>query len=407
MEYNFDIIRDRKCTNSIKWNKDAIASIAGCAEAEPFWVADMEFGCFQGAIDRAKEIAECGIFGYPSFPDLKETGAYWLKKRHSWTVDTDDIVFSNGLLHAIALSINLFSKEGDKILIPSPTYKPFRTLTALNNRIMIDYPLFYHDGKFSLCAEKFTKAMEGVDMVLFCSPHNPSGLVFDREDLEKILRKAKELDIPVLSDEIHADLVHPGIRHYPMGMANEGIGAKCITFMAPSKTFNIAGEHSAITIFSDKSMKEKFQHTTDALSLSSPGYLIGELFEEVYRNGYEYNLALCSYLKKNADLIRSYFENELPCLKLTNGDASFVTFIDCSSIYEKVKEKVLSSGEYPEAADGGVLSRFFGHDALVAMNDGTWFGKEYPMFVRFNYGTSSERVLGALERMKRAIRALD
>ena len=404
---NFNIAADRRNTNSIKWSRRAIENIAANADAEPFWVADMDFLPEPHVQEAGRMIAGQGIYGYPSYPQDNKAVESWLRQKHGWIVSEEDIIFCQGLLHGLALAINLFTKEGDSILVPSPMYRPFRLIPERNGRNLIEHDLDYEDGCFSLNRERFEKDAQDADMIVFCSPQNPSGLVFSEDDLEFVLNVAKKRDIVIISDEIHSDLVHPGAKHLPMGLVNEHVGAKCITLFAPSKTFNIAGEHSAITIFSDKSMKEKFQHTTDALSLSSPGYLIGELFEEVYRNGYEYNLALCSYLKKNADLIRSYFENELPCLKLTNGDASFVTFIDCSSIYEKVKEKVLSSGEYPEAADGGVLSRFFGHDALVAMNDGTWFGKEYPMFVRFNYGTSSERVLGALERMKRAIRALD
>lgn len=135
--------------------------------------------------------------------------------------------------------------------------------------------------------------------------------------------------------------------------------------------------------------------------------MIGELSLAAYKHGYEYNKELCKYLEENASFIRTYFEKNVPELKLVNGDASFVTFINCASIYDKVKAKAESNKErYKGGEGGGILSRFFGVEAAVAMNDGTWFGDDYYNFVRFNYGTSRERVKEAVENIAKAVKAL-
>ena len=402
----FDETADRRGTNSEKWNKNSIASIAVNGEAEPFWVADMDFKPEPHIKAKAEELATLGVFGYPSFPTFREIAASWLEKKHNWIVDKENILYSMGLLHGVSMCINLLTNKGDRILVPSPTYRPFRLLCSLNDRVMEDYELGYKDGSYYLDRERFIESAKRSKMILFCSPHNPSGLVFSRDELEFVLTTAKNLNIPVVSDEIHGDLVHPGYTHIPMGKANENIGAETVTLMAPSKTFNVAGEHSAIAIFSSGSTLKRFKHAQDALWVSEPGYLIGEVTEAAYKDGLEWNKDLCKYLGENAELINSFFaENDLG-IKMVNGKASFVTFLDCTGVYDKIKKRVEETPEKYESTSGGVLSRFFGVEASVAMNDGSWFGDQYYKFVRFKYEISRDNVYNELLRIKKSVESL-
>ena len=404
---NFDTTIDRKETNSVKWNKKAIESISANRDALPFWVADMDFYPEPHIKAKAEELASNGVFGYPTFDDFTAIASSWLERKHNWIVESQDILYTMGLLHGIGLSIDLLTKEGDYILVPSPTYRPFRELCSRSNRIMLDHELGYEKGKFFLDKERFERDASKSKMILFCSPHNPSGLVFSKEELEFVLNTAKKYNIPVISDEIHSDLVHPKYSHIPMGKANKDIKAKCITFMAPSKTFNVAGEHSAIAIFSDSEIKTSFKKRQEALWVTEPGYLIGELTQTAYKYGLEYNNELCTYLEGNAEFIKDYLEKNCPEIVFANGNASFVTFLDCSAIYDKVKAKVDKNPErYKGGLGGGILSRFFGVDAGIAMNDGSWFGEQYYSFVRFNYGTSRDYVRKALEKITEAVKAL-
>lgn len=403
----FDNAIDRSNTNSVKWNKASIESISANEDAKPFWVADMDFPPEPHIKAKAEELSSLGVFGYPVFNDFTNIASLWLNQKHAWKVEKESILYTMGLLHGISLSINLFTKPGDKILIPSPTYRPFRLLAERNNRIMIDHELGYGNGIFFLDRERFEKDVEDAAMILFCSPHNPSGLVFSKDDLEFILNLAKKRNIPVVSDEIHADLVHDGTLHIPMGKANKDINADCITFMAPSKTFNVAGEHAAIAIFNNSQMLERFKAAQLSLWVHEPGYLIGELTQAAYKDGLEYNKQLCSYLTQNANFIRKYLEEKCPEIVLVNTSASFVSFLDCSRVYDKIKKHVKAHPDrYNGGKGGGLLSRFFGVDAGIAMNDGTWFGEQYNNFVRFNYGTSKERIEDALEKITKAISSL-
>ena len=402
MNFIFDETPDRRKTNSVKWNRNAIESISANADALPFWVADMDFYPEPHIKAKAEELSELSVFGYPSFPDFEETVALWLKEKHSWKVDKENILFSMGLLHGVALALNLYTAEGDAVLVPSPTYRPFREIVASNERVFLDHSLGYKEGKFFLDRERFRIDAEKAKLILFCSPHNPSGLVFSREDLTFVLETAKRLGIPVISDEIHGDLVHPGFTHLPMGMVNEEVGAETVTLMAPSKTFNVAGEHSAFAVFSSMETKERFRRAQNSLWLTEPGYLIGELTETAYRHGLEWNKALSEYLGENANLVSSFLEKNTD-IRMVNGNASFVTFLDCSKVFDDIKAYTEKNRERFDATGGGILSRFFGLEAGVAMNDGTWFGKEYEKFVRFNYGTKREMVEEALKRIKNAL----
>ena len=402
MNFIFDETPDRRKTNSVKWNRNAIESISANADALPFWVADMDFYPEPHIKAKAEELSELSVFGYPSFPDFEETIALWLKEKHSWKVDKENILFSMGLLHGVALALNLYTAVGDAVLVPSPTYRPFREIVASNKRVFLDHSLGYREGKFFLDRERFRSDAEKAKLILFCSPHNPSGLVFSREDLTFVLETAKRLGIPVISDEIHGDLVHPGFTHLPMGMVNEEVGAETVTLMAPSKTFNVAGEHSAFAVFSSMETKERFRSAQKSLWLTEPGYLIGELTETAYRHGLEWNKALSEYLGENANLVSSFLEKNTD-IRMVNGNASFVTFLDCSKVFDDIKAYTEKNRERFDATGGGILSRFFGLEAGVAMNDGTWFGKEYEKFVRFNYGTKREMVEEALKRIKNAL----
>ena len=402
MNFIFDETPDRRKTNSVKWNRNAIESISANADALPFWVADMDFYPEPHIKAKAEELSELSVFGYPSFPDFEETIALWLKEKHSWKVDKENILFSMGLLHGVALALNLYTAVGDAVLVPSPTYRPFREIVASNKRVFLDHSLGYREGKFFLDRERFRSDAEKAKLILFCSPHNPSGLVFSREDLTFVLETAKRLGIPVISDEIHGDLVHPGFTHLPMGMVNEEVGAETVTLMAPSKTFNVAGEHSAFAVFSSMETKERFRRAQKSLWLTEPGYLIGELTETAYRHGLEWNKALSEYLGENANLVSSFLEKNTD-IRMVNGNASFVTFLDCSKVFDDIKAYTEKNRERFDATGGGILSRFFGLEAGVAMNDGTWFGKEYEKFVRFNYGTKREMVEEALKRIKNAL----
>ena len=404
----FDNTAERRGTNSVKWAPAAIASIASNPDAEPFWVADMDFLPEPHIKQAGLEVASKGCYGYPVFPDLEGAVSEWMRRKHGWDVPVDKIVRIPGLLHGIAAAMEQFTKEDALVLVQSPMYKPFRTIAHIGRREMLELPLAYdrESARFSFDKDSYREAAEKCSVVLFCSPQNPSGIVFSEDELRFVLETAKELGQLVLSDEIHCDLVHYG-KHIPMGKLNEEIGADAVTFFAPSKTFNIAGEHCSFAVFSSEKMQRSFMKHEADLCCDEIGSLVGSLATAAYSKGYEYNSELCSYLGETVKAMRAYLEKELPEVKLVNSDASYITFLDCSAFYAKAEAKVKAEPErYPGGEGGGILSRYLGVEASVAMNDGTWFGADWKEFVRFNYGTSRAKCMAALERIAKALKAL-
>lgn len=402
--YNFDKAIDRSNTNSIKWDKDTIEYYSGNRKALPYWVADMDLQTSDEIYKTINATADFGIIGYPSqFEKVLPLFGDFVKKRHNFEIEKELTTYVQGMLHGISLALSIFSNENDKVFVHTPYYHPFESLVKNLKREFVPSPLDYRNGLFSFNRERFLKDSKDARVILFCSPHNPSGLVFKKEDLEFVLKSAKKRNQIVLSDEIHADLTHTGIAHYPMGLTNENINADVVTFFAPSKTFNVAGEHFAMAVFSNKNLFKTFKAKQEAFFLDYPGHFALEIGMAAYQS-HEYNKAMCRHLKENADLIRNYLENNIPALKLSNSEASFVSFIDCSGIYDKVMK--LKEKHPDKFTSNMLLSYFFGHFAGLCFNDGSTFGNEYNHFIRFNYGTSKEKVLYALENMKKAISEL-
>lgn len=403
----FDETVKRKGTRSEKWSEENIKNLTGVSYAEPFWVADMDFYPPPCVTDEIEKMLSSPSFGYSAFPRLENAISSWLEKKHSWRVDERDITVTSGVLFSLSLSILLFTEKGDKGMVFFPCYHPFIPLLENAGRSVLPFALGYEDGQFYLEKEKFMGEIKNADFLVLCSPHNPSGIVFSPSELEFILAECRKNGVKVFSDEIHADLAHPGFHHYPANLINEKIGAECVTIMAPSKTFNIAGEHFSFIIFSNPEMKEKYRRAQEVLHLSAPSFFSASLSERLYTEALEYNESLCRYLKENYDALCSFVDENMNGIRVVKSSSSFIILIDFSSVYERIRKEVEDNpSSFPPAPGGGILSRFFGVRAAVAMNDGTWFGSEYKTFVRINYATSREKLIASLKRMKDALKSL-
>ena len=403
MSHDFSHSVDRTGSRAEKWDRGNIAGICGNADALPFWVADMDLPVSDGIRQALEDEARLGVIGYRNNSALRPAFISFMKERHDTVLDEDHVAFAQGMLHAIALAMNVFTKEGDRILLPYPSYHPFIDMIEDNGRIIVPYHLKRTRDGFALDLDEWKAAGEGCQAILFCSPHNPTGIVFTDSELESILTLARDRGQLVLCDEIHSDLALPGFRHIPMVKANEGIGADVITFAAASKSFNIAGEHCAFACFSSKEMKERYEKVEKRLHLTGPGYSVASMAEMAYLHGMEYNRRLCRHLERNQNRLEEFLRTRCPELKLCKGHASFIVFIDCSAIWDKV---VQDRQKNPQLYDGDhfVLSHFFGQRGGICMNDGTWFGgDEYKCYVRFNFGCGEDLLEKGLEGLEKAV----
>lgn len=401
---------NRKGTLSVKWNTRAIKGMAANGEAEPFWVADMDFLAPPEVIEAAVETAKSGVYGYPYAEGKEALFCSWAEKRHNWKIAKKDVVICPGMLTSIALLTEMLSDAEDGVIVPLPAYQPFVRIVRNLNRTLIPWALAYdkESHRFSLDWENFEELCKKAKLLIFCSPHNPSGLTFTEDELKKLSLIAKKHQVAIISDEIHADLSFQA--HHPLLPIATEVGCKAVTCMAPSKTFNIAGEHFSVSLFGDDKLRLAFMRRLDQLYLGGNSFFSTTIALTAYEKGGPWLEALMIYLQGNIAYMQEFFKKSLPSLFFIKPEASFIAFIDCSAIFTLVEMDAQANAELydtKKSPNGGLLSRFFGIRAKVALNDGTWFGGEqYREFVRFNYGTSREKIASALQRMERAVQTL-
>lgn len=412
--YDFDTPVNRRGTISVKWAGDAIQNICGNPEAEPFWVADMDLHSPIEVKEALEQAAGLGVYGYPHFTDNEELFTAWAKKRHGWNVAPEQVAVCQGLLGSISLLTEILTRENDGIIIPVPAYQPFLRLVKNYGRKFAPWHLVYDPqaAMFSLDFEELEAlcAEPSNTLLVFCSPHNPAGIVWDRETLSKIAEITAKHGVSVISDEIHSDLAFEGEHHVPFNVVAREAGCKAVTCMAPSKTFNIAGEHFSIAVFDDQNLKRAFEKRQNQLFATEPSLLSGTAARAGYAHGYDWLMQLRKYLKDNVSFIDTFCKERIPEIKVVMPHASFICFMDCGDLLPLVETDAIRHPDVYDAAKspaGGSLSRFFGMRADIAVNDGTWFGGDaYRRFVRFNYGTSRAVVESALLKIEAAVNAL-
>ncbi len=392
--FDFDLPIHRGGTDSVKWDPRTLELLTGSATALPMWVADMDFTAPAEVIDTLKERSLHGVFGYPSETAVEGTLASfhrWAETRHQWTIPSGEALYSPGLLTSIAILMNQLTEPGDGILIQTPDYKPFFDMVHRNGRIFVENPLSYdREGRrFTLDLEDLERKLSSgkVKLMVFCSPHNPAGRVWTGEEISEVLLLCDRYGVQVISDEIHADMVLDAHTHIPLAMAGREMSLPPITCMAPSKTFNIAGEHFSLTIIPDPNVREGFRKNLQRLNLSHPGVLILNAARAAYDHGGPWLDELLGYLQGNIAVMEKRFKG-LRTLRLIRPEASFIAFIDAEGLLQ-------------EAGDRSLATYIAGR-CDVALHDGLWFGERGRGFVRINYGTQRDRLKDALDRFSAA-----
>jgi cystathionine beta-lyase len=410
--FDFNTPISRTQSLSVKWNRNAIASICNNADATPHWVADMDFPAPPAVLEALQAQVEHGVLGYPAFGTIASTFTAWSERRHNWIIDPSMVVPVPGMLASIATLVELYSQPGDGIVVPMPAYKPFIDIVRRLGRTLVEWPMQYNpdSARFTLAIDSLETLLSSPNspILLFCSPHNPTGRVFDEQELDAVARIAARCATMVISDEIHADLSFPTSHHIPFDTVARTYGIACATCMAPSKTFNIAGEHFSIVVCSDQSVRSRLQHRLRALHIA-PDLLATVTALAAYGHGYDWLVHLNRHLASQARLIRELLDHSGTGLRFVVPEASFIGLIDCTAIMKRIEADAAGNPELYQVAtspEGGILSRFFGQRADIAMNDGSWFGARYGNFVRFNYGTTKAAVEQAIEAMLAAVARL-
>jgi cystathionine beta-lyase len=384
---DFDKIVDRKNTNCYKWDIPEVTE-----NVIPLWVADMDFEAPKEIINELQKRIEHGIFGY-SFPPESYFASFinWQKKRNNWIVDKKNLVFSAGVVPGIIMAITSLTEIGDKILIQTPVYGPFAKAITDHKRELVKNKLKYENNYYQIDFEKLESQLsQNVKMMIFCSPQNPIGRVWKKDELIKILDLCRQYKVILVSDEIHSDIIFAGNKHYPIALfANDD--DQIITLMSPSKTFNIAGLRSSIAVVNNKKILGKYNSEFFKYD-GHLGNLLGYTgFEAAYKYGENWLNSLIPYLEKNAKLVTDFFKNEFPKIRVTKSEGTFLLWINFETL----------------GISGLDLQNFFLEKAKVLLDLGSKYEEENSCFLRFNIGTNRAILKESLKRMKNAIETLE
>ena len=382
--YDFDKIIERRGSGALK--TDRLKERYGRDDLMAAWVADMDFATPDFIIDALKERLNHPIFGYNVEPDdYRPAIIDWEKNLHGWDIKPEWISYIPGIVKGIGMVINVFTKPGDNVVIMPPVYHPFRITTELNGRKVVNIPLIQKEnGEYFIDFEKLEQLSDKGGLLIFSNPHNPGGRIWTKEEMARLAEIAEKKNLLVISDEIHADMPLWGKKHLPYMMSSKQALENCITFCAPSKTFNIPGIVSSFSVIANEQIRDKFYGWLKANEFDEAPVFSHIATIAAYRKGNEWRKDLLKYIELNIETTEDFFKRELPEIKVLRPDASFLAWLDCRDLELNQEE----------------LVDLFVNHAKVALNDGGMFGKEGEGFMRLNVGMPKESLLKVLERIK-------
>jgi len=390
MTFDFDREIPRRRTSSLKYD-GAIASY-GSSDAIPMWVADMDFAV-PDAVSRAlAKRADHPIFGYTLYPDSMFAALqFWMKQRFDWEIERPWVLMAPGMVTALHATVLALTQPGEAVIVQSPVYAPFYSCVTATGRRLVLNPLKLQNGRYTQDFDHLEQcAAEGARLLILCSPHNPVGRVWTRDELNQILSIARKHGVTVVSDEIHADLVYPEYKHTALATL-AAAGDSIITTVAPSKTFNIPGLGLSALIVPDSAHRAALRNVFAQLYIHASNPFSIAAFEAAYREGEPWLESLLDYLRQTRDFVRDYIVRFLPGIQLIEPEGTYLLWLDCRGL----------------GMNDTSLKQFFVHDAGVGLSPGTVFGADGSGFMRMNIGTPRRIVAMALDQIKCALEARD
>lgn len=389
MTYNFDELIDRRHTGSVKW--DGMKNAFGRDDLTAMWVADMDFRTPLFVMDALRQRLEHEVLGYAMPCEGWDTTiCHWLQKRHQWEVRPDWLTFVPGIVRGQAFALLCFTNPGDRVLVMTPVYHPFFLVTERLKREAVRSPLDLRDGHYHIDFDRLRHDLQGCKALVLCNPHNPGGRVWTVDELRRIAELCQESGTLVISDEIHADLTLPPYKHHPFATVSPAAASNSVTFMAPSKTFNMPGVQSSFAIVPDDTLRARFQQFMEAGEFCE-GHLFAYIgCKAAFEHGEEWLNQLLAYIQGNIDFTESYLRQHIPAIGMIRPQASFLVFLDCRQL-----------GLEQEA-----LERLFADKARLALNTGTTFGEPGRGFMRLNVGCPRAALKQALDQLAEAVAGL-
>lgn len=386
---NFNEKIDRTESGSVKY--DLRKAVFGSEDVIPLWVADMDFRTPTFIIDALRRRMEHPVFGYSIAPQgYFEAIISWAMRRFEWKIEKSWIAGCSGIIPSLGVAILEFTSPGDRIIIQPPIYPPFYSAVSVNGREVVVNQLIETGGRYTMDLEDLERKADGAKMIILCNPHNPVGRVWQREELSALAEISIRHKTLIVTDDIHADIVYSPYKYIPIASLSEEIANQTITFLAPSKTFNIPGLSTSWAVSRNAELMFRFKRRLDALHLGF-GNIFGSIaLEEAYRNGESWLDQLLDYLSGNLAFVEEYLKEHISEISFVRPEGSYLVWLDCRRLG-------LSDAE---------LKRFMISIARLGLNDGPSFGEGGSGFQRLNIGCQRSVLAEALERLSQAVKTM-
>jgi len=389
-KYSFDHFPKREGSNCVKW--DLRETYFGKSDILPLWVADMDFETPDFILNRIRERLKHPILGYTVRPDsFNQAFIEWCHKKYNWEVKKEWMSFSPGVVSAVTLAVQGFTKPGDEVITQPPVYFPFFQSIENTGRTLVYNRLKEIDGRLCMDFEDLESIITAKSkMIIISNPHNPGGSAWTEKELKQLGSICEKHDIMVVSDEIHSDLVFKPQQHVPFAKVVPQDSVKSISCMAASKTFNLAGLSTSLVIAPDNDVLQKYEQLMQVSHINM-GNIFGSIATETaYTEGSEWLDQLMEYLRSNRDYLSEFISTRLKALRMLIPEATFLAWVDFSGL-----------GLSQER-----LNHWLINEAKVAMNSGTLFGPGGEGYIRINFACPRSMLKEALERIETAMRTL-
>ena len=383
---DFDRVINRRNTKSLKYD---FAKERGMPEdVLPLWVADMDFKTSSYVEDALKEWAMYGIFGYSEVKrDYFEILKNWMEKHYNWNVQERWLIKTPGVVFALAMAVKAYTQPGDRVLIQPPVYYPFSEVITDNGRRVVDNDLYLgEDNKYHMDFMDLEKKIreENIRLFFLCSPHNPVGRVWTKEELIRLGDICVKYGVTVVSDEIHHDFIFSGEHHVFAGLKKE-FAEISVTCTSPSKTFNLAGMMISNIFIPNQTLRRKFRKEVDGAGISQLGIMGLAACEAAYGKGEEWYRAMLSYVKENIEFTRQYVQEHLPGVKMTEHEGTYLLWLDFNGL----------------SIDAEELDKRIVNEAKLWLDSGKIFGNPGRGFERINAACPRSVLKEALYRLSR------
>ncbi|MDO4690401.1 MAG: MalY/PatB family protein [Fusobacterium sp.] len=390
MKYDFTTLESRKNTGSIKWEQMYEWNPNVADNIVPLSVADMELKPVPEVIEGLKKYLDKVILGYTAaYPSFLNSVISWIEKRHKYKVEKEWIVNTPGVVNAFYAAVNAFTNPGDGVIIFRPVYYPFSMAIEKNNRKIVNCPLIETDGYYTIDFEKLENLAKKAEnkLIIFCSPHNPIGRVWKKDELKKLGEIAVKNNTIIVSDEIWCDIIMPGYEHFMMGRLGGEIEDNLILCTAPSKTFNLAGMATSNIIIKNKELRDKYSETLQVMRSASINILGYKACELAYTYGEEWLFELIKLIDTNQKIVKKFFDEKFPKIKARLIEGTYLQWIDFRALN-------LSNEE---------LENFMHMEAEFFTDEGYIFGDEGSGYERINLAAPTWVIEDSLKRLEKAL----